>query len=142
LNLVDSSHYLFNFTDDELKEVIEKQDGWSALDFQLAKKLLNDRGVRIDQAEINSIKVQRIVELSKPEKSPILLVVIGYILVFLGGLLGILIGWYIRNQQKTLPNGEQIHIYSNKDRIHGERMMILGLISLLIYILVKFLSMR
>ncbi|QPH37779.1 hypothetical protein [Pedobacter endophyticus] len=140
LDLIDSNHYIFDFTDDELKEVVEKQDEWSALDFLLAQKLLKERGITINKEEIETLKEQRISKLASPEKSPRFLIIFGYVLIFVGGLLGLLIGWFIRNQEKTLPNGDRIYSFAQKDRVHGERIMILGAISLLITIVLKFCS--
>lgn len=44
LNHVESDYYLFEFTDDELFEIISKPDEWGPFDYQLSKKILSDRG--------------------------------------------------------------------------------------------------
>ncbi len=59
------------FSDDELIEVISKSDEWNKFDISLAKKLLKEKGKEItpeEIEEIEEIKRQRILELSKPEK--------------------------------------------------------------------------
>src|SRR5882762_8223486 len=41
---VDKSYYLFDFTDEELKEIISNPYDWGNSDFQLAKKILKEKG--------------------------------------------------------------------------------------------------
>lgn len=40
LDSVDNDYYLFEFTDDELFEIISKPDEWGPFDYQLSKKSL------------------------------------------------------------------------------------------------------
>lgn len=49
VDTIDPEHYLFNFTNKELFEVINNQSEWSKLDFLLAQKILKDRGVENSQ---------------------------------------------------------------------------------------------
>src|SRR5690242_12247312 len=44
LDKVDKDYYLFDFTDEELREIIAKPDEWGEFDYQLAQKLLADKG--------------------------------------------------------------------------------------------------
>src|ERR671913_1124503 len=41
---VPSDYYLYNFSDEELQDVIHKKDEWGRFDYVFAKKLLADRG--------------------------------------------------------------------------------------------------
>ena len=137
LDLVDSDYYLFDFTNEELIDLISKQDEWSPFDFQLAQKILKDRGQEISIKEINKLKDRRIVELSEPEKHNPFWIVVGYIFAALGGLLGIIIGWYIVFSKKTLPNGQRIYTYNEADRNHGKRILIIGIPILVIVVLIR-----
>src|SRR5260221_4377450 len=49
LATVDKDHYLFEFSDEELFEIISKPDEWNEFDFELAKKILGDRGKTINE---------------------------------------------------------------------------------------------
>jgi hypothetical protein len=69
LDDVDPNHYLFDFSDDELFELINKQDEWSAFDFLLAQKILKDRGKEVTPAAIEGARKKRLQELSSPEES-------------------------------------------------------------------------
>jgi hypothetical protein len=135
---IDPNYYIFDFSDEELKEIIEKQDEWSSLDFLLAQKILRERGVEVNVEQIQTLKAKRIEELSEPEKSPKLLIISGYVLAFIGGLLAIVIGAYLRNHKKTLPNGERVFGYAIADRAHGERILILGILGLIISAAIQF----
>jgi hypothetical protein len=135
---IDLNYYIFDFSDEELKEIIEKQDEWNSLDFLLAQKILRERGAEVNVEQIQTLKAKRIEELSEPEKSPKLLIVSGYVLAFIGGLLAIVIGAYLRNHKKTLPNGERVFGYAIADRAHGERILILGILGLIISAAIQF----
>ncbi len=137
---IDPGYYIFDFSSEELKEIIEKQDEWSSLDFLLAKKILKERGVEVNVNEIQTLKAKRIEALAKPEKSPQLLIIAGYILAVIGGLIAIIIGAYLRTHKKTLPNGERVFGYAASDRAHGERILIIGFLALILSFAYQFLK--
>lgn len=137
---IDPSYYIFDFSSEELKEIIEKQDEWSSLDFLLAKKILKERGVEVNVNEIQTLKAKRIEVLAKPEKSPQLLIIAGYILAVIGGLIAIIIGAYLRMHKKTLPNGERVFNYAPADRAHGERILIIGILGLILSAVYQFMK--
>ena len=128
LNDIASDYYLLDFTNEELNEIIEKPDEWNSFDYKLAQKLLKDRGLVVDDNYLKTLKEQRILELSKPENDQEGWIVFAYIVSLLGGMLGVLIGWYLWTMKKTLPNGQKIYAYSPKDRWHGKRIFLLGII--------------
>jgi len=125
---LNKDHYLFEFTNDELYEILEKPDEWNYIDYKLAQKILKDRGKNINEHLLKSLKQERITELSEPDKGDSLWIIIGYISALLGGFLGVTIGWIIWTMKKTLPNGEKIYVYSESDRKHGKIMLIIGII--------------
>ncbi|HWD90244.1 MAG TPA: hypothetical protein VG367_19080 [Mucilaginibacter sp.] len=133
----DKDYYLFTFTDAELKEVIIKADEWSAFDVVLARKILTERGIDISDRELEEIHEKRIEDLKTPEKSSALWIVIGYICALGGGILGIFIGWYLATGKKTLPDGEKVYTYSNKDRVHGRIIFYLSIPFLILAILYR-----
>ena len=139
INEIDEDYYLLSFTDDELIEVITKSDEWNKFDISLAKKLLKDKGKEITPEKIEEIKGQRIIELSQPEEGQKGYIILGYITAFLGGLLGIFIGWHLLTYKKTLPNGNRIYAYSDNDRKQGNRILTIGYIFLAFWLLVRIL---
>jgi hypothetical protein len=139
---VKEDHYLFSFTNIELFEIMQKPDEWGDLDYQLAQKILKDRGHEVSQTELETLKETRINVLSKPEKSQIALVFIGYALNIFGGLFLILnlkfrfiwfpiatiLGAIISQTKKTLPTGEVVYSFNARDRKHGNVIVVMGIL--------------
>jgi len=128
LSDVDKDYYLLSFADEELYEIILKPDEWGEFDQILAQKILRSRNRPIDEKLIKQIQKQRIEELSSPEKSNRTWIYAGYIFSLLGGLIGIFIGIILWTHKKTLPNGERVYAYIERDRLHGRNIFFIGLI--------------
>ena len=137
LDTVDKTHYLFEFTDDELFDILSKPDEWNALDYQLAKKILKERGREVSDEIIESLKKRRILELAKPDERNRVWIFIGYLSALLGGLFGIIAGWHLYTYKKTLPDGQRVYEYSEKDRRHGRRIFYLGIIIFYISVAIR-----
>ncbi len=135
---IDQDYYLFEFSNEELQEIISKSDEWSKFDFLLAQKILSDRGHKVEQDELQLIYKKRMEELSKPEKSQINWIITGYIFVLMGGFLGLVIGWHLHSHKRTLPNGESVYAYSAEDRKSGSRIVTLGIVCLIFWMLFLF----
>lgn len=136
---VDKGYYLFDFTDSELMEIITKRDEWGQFDFLFAQKLLKDRGKEIKPEVVELLKKQRIEELAKPEENQKAWIYAGYITAFLSGFLGFFIGWHLSSHKKTLPNGDRVYSYSQSDRKHGNRILIIGVIFFAFWLTVRIL---
>jgi len=134
---VDRNHYLFDFTDDELYDILLKADEWNELDYKLAQKILSQRGKSVDSELLKALKRQRLETLAKPEENQKPWIIAGYVLAFLGGFLGIIIGYSLWTSKKSLPNGQKVYSYTEKDRAHGKIIFYLGLILLPFYIMLK-----
>jgi len=133
----DENYYLFDFTDEELIEVVTKSDEWSKFDFQLAQSILQSRGHNLKPEDIKALKDQRLEELAKPEKYNRGWIYVGYVFAILGGLFGVFIGWHLMNHKKTLPNGESVYGYTEPDRKHGQRIFVIGLVFFLSWTIFK-----
>lgn len=140
LEQVDPDYYLFQFTDEELIDLISKQDEWSPFDFQLAQKILKERGREVTAKEIYQMKEQRIEELSEPEKQTTWWIGLGYVFAFLGGLIGIIIGYYLVSSKKVLPNGEKIYTYSESDRKHGTYILLIAITMVIVGIALRIIN--
>lgn len=140
IDQVDKDYYLFDFTDEELYEILLKSDEWNEFDYTLAQKILSQRGKPIDKALLNSLKKERIKQLAQPEESQRAWIILGYVFAFLGGLLGIVIGYFLWTAKKTLPNGEKVYSYSEKDRKQGKYIFIIAVIILPIALILRTIS--
>ena len=141
LDKIDKEYYLFSFTNDELYEVLIKSDEWNPFDYKLAQKLLINRGEKVDAEMLDSLKKERLKALAKPEESQKSWIIAGYLFSFLGGGVGVIIGYSLWSSKKTLPNGERIYSYKSEDRKHGKNIFIIGLIVFPILTIVKILNM-
>jgi ATP-dependent Lon protease len=137
IDAAEKDYYLFDFTDEELKDVIAKADEWNAFDVQLARKLLAERGKAVSDDEIAAFEEKRIEELKVTEPSQTGWIVIGYLFALLGGLLGLFIGWYLKSSKKTLPNGERVYEYSERDRWHGAVIFYISVVALILSVIYR-----
>jgi len=134
---VEEDYYLFEFSNEELFDVLSKNDEWSKFDFFLARKILNDRGVNLENHSIENLKENRIEELSQPESHPKGWIISGYVFAILGGFLALIIGWHLFSHKKTLPDGSRVNAYTDRDRKHGVNMIVIGTITFLIFIILN-----
>jgi len=118
-------------------EVVTKADEWSPFDVVLARKILADRGKEISDESIEKIHEKRIEEMRKPDPPQTQWITLGYILAFLGGVLGIFIGWHIYTFKKTLPDGERVYGYTEHDRKQGKIIMWLSGVIFALAIIVR-----
>ena len=125
---VEKDYYLFDFSDEELMEIIATADEWSAFDFVLARKILGGRGVTLNDEAIAKAKNERIESLKKPAGSQNTWIILGYLFAFLGGVLGLFIGWHLSTAKKTLPDGERVYEYSEQDKKQGKRIFYISIV--------------
>ena len=131
---VEDDYYLFEFSDEELLGIISKPDEWGEFDYQLAQKILADRGKEIKPETIESLHENRIKELSKSETEANWLIYKGYLYAALGGIMAVFYGYNLANSKKTMRNGEQFYTYNQQVRKHGERIVAVGIIGTLFWI--------
>ncbi len=162
IDAMPQDYYLFGFKNTELMEIIAKRDEWGVLDFLLAQKILQQRGIDISEEKIIELKNQRIAELARPEKADMMWVNIGYVAAFAGCIMefysivassrggtivfgpyslvgciaGVFIGYSLLSQ-KTLPNGDKVNVYGETGRLHGKRILMFSVVITLLWILFK-----
>lgn len=134
ISSIEKDYYLFSFSNPELLEIINKPDEWSRQDFLIARKILEERGEKINDEEINTLKSKRIKELAKEEKEPLSQIVAGYIFAFLFSPVGLFFGLALLVTKKSLPDGSKVFTYNQSTRNHGKSIFILSLAMLIVYI--------
>ena len=141
INAIDKGYYLFDFTDDELIDLLSKADEWSSFDVALAQKILTERGKSVDEETISSLNKKRLEELKKTDPPQTFWIFLGYLAGIAGGILGIFIGWHLASFKKTLPDGERIYGYNENDRRHGKRIFYLSIIVFAVYFIYRMAQM-
>ena len=140
LENVEEDYHLFDYSDEELMEIVMKKEEWSKFDYLLAQKILKERGKEVNPELINVINKQRVKDLATQETSPTWLIIIGYVTAILGGFLGIFIGAYLMYYKKALPNGDRIYGFDRNDRSHGQNILILSAIAFFVWMGIKLFS--
>lgn len=134
---IPDDYYLYSFSNEELYAILLKPDEWGKFDQVLSKKILASRGQTINDTLLESLGKQRLADLHKPDEENRGWIIVAYILALLGGLLGILLGYIFWNSKKTLPNGEKIYRYSEKQQGHGKIIFIIGIINFILWIFLR-----
>ncbi|MBO0360035.1 hypothetical protein J0X19_18895 [Hymenobacter sp. BT186] len=124
-------HYLFNFSDEELFDLLAKPDEWSNFDVTLAQQLLRKRGRDVSPDAVRLLRQHRAAELARPEESQKAWILAGYAFALLGGLIGLFIGWHLASHKKQLFDGRQVRAFSAADQAHGWRILGLGAVSII-----------
>lgn len=137
VNNIDKDYYLYGFTDAELTDLLAKADEWSPFDYQLARKILTERGITVNEKMLAELKNERLAELKAPEPSQSGWIIIGYIFALIGGVLGIFTGWYLATSKKTLPNGERVYTFSESDRQQGKWILYIAIAVTVICVVYK-----
>lgn len=136
---VEKDYHLFSFSNDELMEIVTRNDEWSKFDYTLALKILKDRGLEVNEHLLESLQKQRLKDLAKQDDDQSTWVIFGYIMAFLGGLIGVFLGWHLHSHKKTLPNGDTMYSFSPRVRKHGFRIFILGIVFSVFWSILSFL---
>ncbi|PXX95442.1 hypothetical protein DF185_22255 [Marinifilum breve] len=142
LNLVDKEHYLFDFTNEELYDVLENYNEWSKTDFLLAQKLLNDRGQAVSNEEVQELRNKKIEKLRQAEKGHRGWLIFGFISAVFGGILGIFIGYHHFKFKKTIPTGERVYAYDVQTRKKGLQIFYVGVVAFVFWLFVWFLDLK
>lgn len=137
-----SMEMLGNFSDEELLEILQKQDEWNPENVILAQKILESRGKAYSDEDLKRFFDERVEVLRKPaavKKSSVLLAFFGVVLslsldagnfLFLGckdylyallvsgfcACLSFIAGLNWSYRKKRLPNGEKVFAFSSGSR--------------------------
>jgi len=100
---ISKDHYLYDFTDEELYDILQNQNEWNHLDYALAKKILKERGKEINTEDLKQIIDERETKLKNKDEIPNYVIFIGYTSAIGIPLLGVFILPYLyKNAHNTL----------------------------------------
>jgi hypothetical protein len=111
-------YYLFAFSDTELLEIVRKPDEWNEVDYELAKKILAERGIPIEESAEKKMYNQRLEELSKPISASMTIIITTAF--FILGFYGLIMAWQLYKSKKVLPSGQTVYIYDENSRWMGK----------------------
>jgi hypothetical protein len=132
---VGDDHYLFQFSDTELLEIVRNPDEWGYLDYVLAGKILKEHGISIPPKELKRFRQEKMKMLSRPETTDRSWTWMGYLCALLLPPIGMIAGFSMEYMKRTLPDGQRIFAYGKEDRINGRRIFILALVCLPVWVL-------
>lgn len=150
---VTPDHPLFAMTDTELREILARPDEWGLENFQLARLILEQRGSVPEAAEIAALQQEHIRTLAVAETADAWWIVPAYIIALLWLVLEvlfiiqenlvvwfalpllspILLGAYLVQAKKTLPNGQRVRTFTGGSRRHGRILLLLGIVALILF---------
>lgn len=125
---VPEDYYIFFYSDEELLEIIHNDYEWNEYDVALADKILKQRNVPINYDNIEKEKLKKFKQEIQQKKIKSWKIILGYFGAFLGGFPGIIYGYYLKNDRKTISNGERMYANQFRDRKHGTNIMWLGIL--------------
>lgn len=141
LEKITSDYYLHNFSDEELLKVLVEHNEWSEFDVLCSEKILSNRDVIVDLEEIEKQRTLRDASFETPENGQVGWIVFGYIASFLGGFIGILLGYSLWKSKKRLPNGRKVPAYNQGIRRHGKNIFYIGIVIFLIFAVIRLIQM-
>lgn len=126
-------HHLHEFADDELTEVLHNAREWHPADVVVARRLLESRGVEIEEKKVEEKQAQHLEKQRQPMRAPFVLIAAGFIFSLLGGLIGFGIGWSLVSMKERDATGKIYHRYDGRSRDLGRCMILIGGIAMIIW---------
>jgi len=127
LDTVADDYFIFEFSNDELRDVLINAHEWSPLDLALANKLLKERGEPFDKEELEKIRKEKIAEsalarnISKGRK------IVGLIAALLFPLIGIITALVYLLASKDDLSGKKVPKYGEPTKKHGKIVITIAL---------------
>jgi len=126
-------HQLNDLNDEELSDLLKKQDEWSVEDILIAKRILVKRGKNITDKDLSNYKIKRLEELKKQKRGDKTYIILGFVLPVIGilsswaiGFIGSIfyffsygIGFNYILDYKRLPTGDKVKVYDDPTRKIG-----------------------
>jgi hypothetical protein len=152
LNDVEEDYYLFAFSDEELLEIVAKPDEWGHFDYQLAQKILREKGKSVEPEKLAEIRSRRNQALKKSGSISTIWIFLGYGLILIGIIgifmriaddgfymgatpfISLVIGASLAFGRQTLPTGETMYNYEIGDRNHGKIIFVAALFFCLLWL--------
>ncbi len=149
VNHIDLENHQFNqFNNEELRDILEKPDEWSAEGVAVAKKLLTKRGVEVSDDELQEIREQRLLNIRRGKKAKPITMLLWFIGITFGTYLNLLfliggigMGYYYAYDKSTDPDGNKYYTFEPQTRKYGRLMLFIGIPLMIIIAAIPYMYM-
>lgn len=131
---VPDDYYLYSFSIDELQAIRSDRSQWSNLDYVLAGRLLQEKKTVIPESPVSSSSVAEIKEPRPHTLLEILLLGLGYALLFFYPLIPVIGGLLIARTKKPVAGGKTQYEFSHPSRVLGYVLSVCGLLFFLYFL--------
>lgn len=144
IEAIPEDYHLYEFSDEELMEIVDNPDDWSKLDYHLAISILKKRGKEIGEDYVAQKKEESLEAQKVSQKVSMPTIISGYaimLIAFFAALRGIplmligmawpiVLGIFLNTSKKTLKDGSRYFFYDKSSRNHGLWLFVTGSIAL------------
>lgn len=123
---VRSDYYLYQFTNEELAEVVRRPDEWNYFDQALAKKLLSQRNVALEAIPVGAVFSEE--DLHQPSKLEGVWLVLAYLGAVLFPFAGVPLGAVLFRSKRTLRDGTKVPLFDVVSMNHGWVLLAIGVV--------------
>lgn len=136
---IPDDHYLLEFSDLELFDVIKNPDSWNIENTTMARKILVGRGFEVTSEQLKQLQQQRYEQLKAGKKGQRGWIVFYAVCVILGALIlhplfmiaGVGMGFYYWQDKKRDPKGAAYFTFDRKTRLAGKLIFYFGMVLML-----------
>ena len=139
LDSIDKDYFIFEFSNDELRDVLINASEWSPLDLALANKLLKDRGDPFDKDELEKRREEKIAESASAREITQGRKNLGLIIAILLPVIGIITALIYLLSSKDDLSSKKVPKYGPCTKKHGKIILITALASAVLQTLTIFL---
>lgn len=146
--VIPDNHYLLEFSDLELFEVIKNPDSWNIEDVTVARKILVSRGFEVTNEQLEELQEQRFEELKAGKEGSLSWMIFYAVCVVLGVIFlhplfmiaGVGMGLYYWRDKRRDPKGAPYFTFDKKTRIAGQIIFYLGMALMIVLFILLFLN--
>ncbi len=123
---VSSDYYIFQFSNEELADVIRKPEEWNYLDQLLAQKLLKERNVSLESIPAKSILSEE--DLVHPSRIEFIWLFLSFVGAIVFPYVGFVTGLVLVFSKRTLKDGSKMNLFDTWTRNYGWILLGMGIL--------------
>ncbi len=143
---IPEEHYLLEFSDLELFDVLKKPDNWTIEDVTTAKKILINRGFEVTNEHLQELQQQRFSELKEGKKAQLqwlffygLCIIFGVIFLHPFFMIaGVGMGFYYWQDKSRDMKGQAFYTFEENTRRMGQLIFYIGILLTVVLFILMF----